>query len=342
MQFSIREIAHLLNGEIEGNDEIMIRDMGTLERATEGCISFLSNPKYEQYIYDTAASAVIVSRDFSPSQTLKTTLIRVDDPYVGFSQLLEEYDRLVSFRKEGVEDPSWIGEGSVTGDKVYRGAFSYIGNRVKIGDNVKIYPHVYIGDSVTIGDNSIIYSGAKIYDRVVIGNNCQIHAGAVVGSDGFGYAPQKDGTYKKIPQLGNVILKDNVDIGANTTVDRATLESTVINAGVKLDNLIQVAHNVVIGENTVIAAQTGISGSTSIGKNCIIAGQSGIVGHISLADKMTVAAQSGVTKTFNKQGETILGSPAFEISASRKSHAIFRKLPDLVERVRKLEERIAN
>jgi UDP-3-O-[3-hydroxymyristoyl] glucosamine N-acyltransferase len=265
----------------------------------------------------------------------------VDDPYSGFSSLLDEYDRILSFQKEGVEDPSWVGENTVTGENIYRGAFSYIGKNVTIGDNVKIYPHVYIGDSVTIGDNTLIYSGAKIYDRVVIGSNCQIHAGAVIGSDGFGYAPQKDGTYKKIPQLGNVILKDNVDIGANTTIDRATMESTVIHQGVKLDNLIQVAHNVEIGENTVIAAQTGISGSTTIGKNCIIAGQAGIVGHISLADKMTIGAQSGVTKTFNIEGETILGSPAFEISSSRKSYAIFRKLPDLLERVRKLEDKLS-
>ncbi|MBS0000953.1 MAG: UDP-3-O-(3-hydroxymyristoyl)glucosamine N-acyltransferase [Cyclobacteriaceae bacterium] len=340
MQFSIREIAHLLNGEIEGNDEIMIKDMGTLERATEGCISFLSNPKYEQYIYKTGASAVIVSRDFKPAEKLKTTLIRVDDPYLSFSILLAEYDRIISFQKEGVEDPCWLGENSIIGEKIYRGAFSYIGKNVTIGNNVKIYPHVYVGDSVTIGDNTLIYSGVKIYDRVVIGNNCQIHAGAVIGSDGFGYAPQKDGTYKKIPQLGNVILKDNVDIGANTTIDRATLESTVIREGVKLDNLVQVAHNVEIGENTVIAAQTGISGSTAIGKNCIIAGQVGIVGHISLADKMTIGAQSGVTKAFEKEGATILGSPAFEIATSRKSYAIFRKLPDLVERVRKLEDKI--
>jgi UDP-3-O-[3-hydroxymyristoyl] glucosamine N-acyltransferase len=342
MQFSIREIAQLLSGEIEGNDEILIRDMGTLEGATEGCISFLSNPKYEQYLYHTKASAVIVSRDFRPAQKLETTLIRVDDPYLGFSSLLEEYDRIISFQKEGVEEPSWMGENSVIGEKVYRGAFSYIGNNVTIGENVKIFPHVYIGDSVTIGDSSLIYSGAKIYDRVVIGKNCQVHAGAVIGSDGFGYAPQKDGTYKKIPQLGNVILMDNVDIGANTTIDRATLESTVIHEGVKLDNLIQVAHNVVIGENTVIAAQTGISGSSTIGKNSIIAGQVGIVGHISLADKLTIGAQSGVTKAFLKEGETILGSPAFEIATSRKSYAIFRKLPDLLERVRKLEDKLSN
>ncbi len=339
MQFSIREIARLLNGTIEGNDELMIKDMGTLEGAGEGCISFFSNPKYEHQIYTTKASAVIVGRDFNPSEAVSATMIRVDDPYVSFSILLDEYDKILSFQKEGAENPCFLGENSAVGEHVYRGAFSYIGKNVTIGDHVKIYPHVYIGDSVVIGDHTILYSGVKIYDRVVIGKYCQIHAGAVIGSDGFGYAPQKDGTYKKIPQLGNVIIEDHVDIGANTTIDRATLESTIIRKGVKLDNLIQVAHNVMIGENTVAAAQTGVSGSTTIGKNCIIAGQSGIVGHIKLADKMTIAAQSGVTKTFEKEGETILGSPAFEIHACRKSYAIFRKLPDLVERVRKLEEK---
>jgi len=339
MQFSIRDIAHLLNGEIEGNDRLIINHIGTLEGAREGSISFLSNPKYESYIYSTRASAVIVQRDFKPSDSLNITLIRVDDPYLGFSLLLEEYDKIISYQKMGIEEPSFLGKESTYGKNVYLGAFSYIGNNVTIGDNVKIYPHTFIGDSVTIGDSTIIYSGAKIYDRVIIGNNCQIHAGAVIGSDGFGYAPQKNGSYKKIPQLGNVIIEDNVDIGANTTIDCATLESTIIRKGVKLDNLIQVAHNVMIGENTVAAAQSGISGSTVIGKNCIIAGQAGIVGHIQLADKMTIAAQSGVTKSFLKEGETILGSPAYEISGYRRSYAIFRKLPDLVDRLRKLEEK---
>jgi UDP-3-O-[3-hydroxymyristoyl] glucosamine N-acyltransferase len=342
MQFSIRDIAHLLKGEIDGNDNIIINHIGTLEGASEGSISFLSNPKYENHIYTTKASAVIVSRDFKPSDSLNTTLIRVDDPYVGFSVLLEEYDKIISFEKKGVENPSFQGQNFIYGKNVYLGAFSYIGKDVTIGDNVKIYPHVFIGDSVKIGDNTIIHSGVKIYERVIIGNYCQIHAGAVIGSDGFGYAPQKDGSYKKIPQLGNVIIEDHVDIGANTTVDRATLESTIIRKGVKLDNLIQVAHNVEIGNNTVAAAQSGISGSTMIGKNCIIAGQAGIVGHIQLADKMTIAAQSGVTKSFLNEGDTILGSPAFEISAYRKSYTIFRKLPDLVSRVRKLEDKYIN
>jgi UDP-3-O-[3-hydroxymyristoyl] glucosamine N-acyltransferase len=339
MQFSIREIAHLLNGEIEGDDELMINQMSTLESASEGSISFLSNPKYEPLIYTTRASAVIVNRNFKPAKSVDTTLIRVEDPYVSFSNLLDEYDKLLSYQKVGVEDPSFVGEKTKIGKDIYRGAFSYIGKEVIIGDHVKIYPHVYVGDSVVIGDHTILYSGVKIYDRTMIGRYCQIHAGAVIGSDGFGYAPQKDGTYKKIPQLGKVIIEDHVDIGANTTIDRATLESTVIHMGVKLDNLIQVAHNVTIGENTVAAAQTGVSGSTTIGKNCIIAGQTGIVGHIKLADRMTIAAQSGVTKTYEKEGETLLGSPAFEISAYRKSYAIFRKLPDLVERVRSLEEK---
>jgi len=342
MQFSIRDIAHLLNGEIEGRDDLIINNLGTIDGAKEGSISFLSNPKYENSVYSTNASVIIVSKDFKPVKPLQTTLIRVDDPYTSFSLLLDEYNKIITYEKEGVEEPSFLGENSLCGEKVYRGAFSYIGNNVTIGKNVKLYPHVYIGDEVTIGDNTILHSGVKVYSKTIIGSYCQIHSGAIIGSDGFGYAPQKDGSYKKIPQLGNVIIQDHVDIGANTVIDCATLESTIIKKGVKLDNLIQVAHNVIIDENTVAAAQTGISGSTTIGKNCIIAGQVGIVGHLEIGDKVTIGAQSGVTKSFLKEGETILGTPAFEINGSRKSYAIFRRLPDLLERIRILEEKYMN
>ncbi len=342
MKFSVKEIAHLLNGEIEGDQGIIIDKTSTLENAGSGSISFLANPKYENLIYSTGASAVIVRKDFKPSKPLNTTLIRVADPYVSFSVLLDEYNKLITQQKSGVEDPSYIGKNTRTGKNIYRGAFSYIGRKVIIGDNVKIFPHAYIGDEVEIGNNTIIYAGVKIYDKVMIGNNCQIHAGAVIGSDGFGYAPQEDGSYKKIPQLGNVIIEDNVEIGANTTIDRATLESTFIGKGAKLDNLVMIAHNVNIGENTAIAAQSGVSGSTTIGKNCIIAGQAGIVGHIKLADRMTIGAQSGVAKSFNTPGETILGSPALNIGNMRRSYTIIKKLPELQERLNTLEKTIKN
>ena len=271
MKFPIVEIASLLHGQIVGNDNIIIDNLGTLEDATEGSISFLSNLKYENLIYTTKASAVIVKNDFEPSKELSTTLIKVDDPYSSFAALLEEYDKIISYQKKGIEKPSYLGKNCSIGKGVYRGAFSYIGDNVTIGNNVKIYPQVHIGDNVEIKDNCIFHPGVRILHGVKIGNNCHFHAGAVVGSDGFGYAPQKDDTYKKIPQLGTIIIEDNVDIGANTVIDRATLAATIIKSGVKIDNLVQVAHNVVIGENTVIAGQVGVAGSTKLGKNCIIA-----------------------------------------------------------------------
>ncbi len=339
MEFSIRDIAHLLKGEIDGDEDLLIDKPGTLDNAGKGSLSFLSNPKYSNQLYTTSATAVLVSRDFKPDKEVKTTLIRVEDPYLGFSLFLDEYARLTSYQKEGIEDPSHIGNNSTCGEKIYRGAFSYIGDDVKIGNNVKIFPHVYIGDNVLIGDNTILHPGVKIYNGVIIASHCQIHAGAVVGSDGFGYVPHKDGSYKKIPQVGNVILEDHVEIGANTTIDRATLESTIIKKGVKLDNLVQVAHNVSIGENTAMAAQAGIAGSTVIGKNCIIAGQAAIIGHISIPDRTTIGAQSGVTRPPAGEGEILLGSPAFDLVGCRKSYAIFKKLPELRERLIALEKK---
>jgi len=342
MKFPIQQIADLLQGEIVGDSTIVVENLSSIENAKKGCISFLSNPKYENYIYETKASAVIVKEDFQPAKALKTTLIKVKDPYLAFSILLEEYDKIMSYLKVGVEEPSFIGEGSKTGEQIYRGAFSYIGEHVHIGNNVKIYPHVYIGDDVKIGDNTILYSGVKIYSNTQIGNNCHIHAGAVIGSDGFGYAPQKDGTYKKIPQLGNVILEDNVDIGANTVLDCATLESTIIRSGAKLDNLIQIAHNVTIGKNTVIAGQAGISGSTKIGNNCVLAGQVGIAGHLEIADKVTIGAQAGITKTIPLEGQILLGSPAIPVGDFRRVITVFKKLPELQDKILKLEERVKN
>jgi UDP-3-O-[3-hydroxymyristoyl] glucosamine N-acyltransferase len=342
MKFPIQKIASLLQGEIVGKSDIIIDNLSTLENATDGCISFLSNPKYESYIYDTKASAVIVKDNFEPAKKLNTILIKVKDPYLSFSVLLDEYDKLVSYQKTGIEEPSYIGRGSSVGNEIYRGAFSYIGEQVRIGQNVKIYPHVYIGDGVQIGDNSILHAGVKVYPNAKIGNNCLILAGAIIGSDGFGFAPQKDGTYKKIPQLGNVILEDNVDIGANTVIDCATLESTVIKNGAKLDNLVQIGHNVTIGENTVIAGQAGISGSTKIGKNCILAGQAGLSGHLEIADKVTIGPQAGVTKSLTNEGQIVLGSPAVPVGDFKRSFVLFKKFPEIHEKILKLEEKVQN
>ncbi|HXA02092.1 MAG TPA: UDP-3-O-(3-hydroxymyristoyl)glucosamine N-acyltransferase [Cytophagaceae bacterium] len=342
MEFTTQQIAFLIGGEIKGDQGAKINRLAKIQEAEAGSIAFLSNPKYENFIYSTDASAVIVGKDFVPKEELKTTLILVDDPYSSFSTLLEEYHRVISFQKSGVENPCFIGDNSSCGENIYRAAFSYIGTNTKIGKNVKIYPHVYIGDNVTIGDNTILYAGVKIYSDTIIGSYCTFQSGCVIGSDGFGFAPQTDGTYKTIPQVGNVIIENHVDIGANTVIDCATMGSTIIHEGVKLDNLIQIAHNVEIGRNTVIAAQSGVSGSTKIGDNCMIGGQVGIVGHIILADKTSIGAQSGVGKSINEKGTSIQGSPAFDYKKNLKSHAIFRKLPELQKRIEELEEKIIN
>lgn len=339
MEFSVNQIAQLINGEVSGDGDKKINKLDKIQEATEGSIAFLANPKYESYLYNTKASAVIVNKDLKLRQTVTPALIRVDDAYLSFTKLLEEYQRIINFQKTGVETPSYIGENSVTGENIYRGAFSYIGNNVKIGKNVKIYPHVYIGDNVSIGNNTIIYSGAKIYQDCRIGNNCVLHSGAVIGSDGFGFAPMPDGTYKTIPQLGNVIIEDNVDIGANTVVDRATLGATMIHEGVKLDNLIQIAHNVTVGKNTVIASQTGISGSSSVGENCMIGGQVGIAGHLNIPDKTSIGAKSGIMSNVKEEGKVLLGYIALDKGDFLKSYAIFRKLPDLNQRINELEKK---
>ncbi len=342
MQFQIREIAHLLQGEIVGNADAKIDTLSKIQEAEEGSLAFLSNPKYESFLYSTKATAVLVKKEFNPSKSFNTTLIKVDDPYVSFSILLDEYYKVLGFQKSGIEDPSYIGKDSVYGENIYRGAFSYIGDHVKIGKGVKIYPQVYIGDNVTIGNETIIRAGVKIYEDTIIGSNCLLHSGCVIGSDGFGFAPQKDGTYKKIPQVGNVIIEDNVEIGSNTVIDCATMGSTIIHKGVKLDNLIQVAHNVEIGENTVIAGQTAIAGSAKVGKNCVIAGMVGIVGHIEIGDKITVGGRSSVTKSWKKEGTILLGSPAVEHEEAMKSYVLVKKLPDLQNRIRDLERKILN
>jgi len=342
MKFTIDQIASMLGGEVDGSGSVEVFSIAKIQEAKAGDITFLANPKYEEHIYATHASAVIVSEAFHPKKTLTTNLIRVKDPYSSFSVLLEEYHKLISFAKSGVEEPAFIGSESAVGDDVYRGAFSYIGQHVKIGNNVKLYPHVFIGDNVIIGDNTIIYSGAKLYENCTIGNNCVIHAGAVIGSDGFGFAPQDDGSYKAIPQIGNVILEDEVSIGANTTIDCATMGSTIIRKGTKLDNLIQIAHNVEIGSNTVVAAQSGISGSSKVGSNCVIAGQVGIIGHIEIGDKVTIGAQSGVMRSIPEEGAVKLGSPVQNRGDFLKSYAVYRKLPELDKRIKQLEEKILN
>ncbi len=342
MEFTIQQIAAMLGGQIKGNGQAKINMLAKIQDAKPGQIAFLSNPKYEQYIYSTQASAVIVKKDFSPKKELETTLILVDDPYSSFTALLEEYHKMISFQKVGVEEPCYIGSGSTCGSNVYRGAFSYIGSNVKIGDNVKIHPNTFVGDNCVIGNNTILHAGAKLYADSKVGSNCVIHAGSVVGSDGFGFAPQPDGTYKTIPQLGNVILEDNVVIGANTVIDCATLfgDSTIIRKGVKLDNLIQIAHNVEIGKNTVMAAQSGVSGSTKVGENCIIAGQVGIAGHLVIANKTGIGAQAGISKSVEEEGEKIMGSPAYDVKDYYKSYAVFKKLPELNQRLRELEEKV--
>ncbi len=344
MQFTIRQIASLIGAEIEGDDSQPIHMLAKIQDAKPGQISFLSNPKYENFIYTTRASAVIVSKNFEPKENIPTTLLRVGDPYSSFTTLLEEYHKLISFQRTGVEEPSFIGENSTTGENIYRGAFSYIGKNVTIGNDVKIYPHSYIGDNVNIGNSAIIHSGVKIYEGTKIGDNCIFHAGCVIGSDGFGFAPQEDGSYRSIPQMGHVIIGNHVVVGSNTVIDCATMygDATRIGDGVKLDNLIQIAHNVEIGDNTVIAAQTGISGSTKIGKRSTIAGQVGIAGHLEFGDNTRMAAKSGLMKSTPEGNIDLMGAPAMPIKDYLRAYAVFRKLPDLNLRLKELEEKVIN
>lgn len=339
MEFTVGQITELLGGSVEGNSGDKIRTLAKIEEADVGALAFLSNLKYEHFLYKTKATAVIVAQDLVLKETVSTTLIRVEDPYSSFTRLLEEYQKALAAAKTGTEEPAFIGQNSTIGGNIYRGAFSYIGSNCKIGQHVKIYPQAYIGDHVQIGDYTTIQAGARIYPNTIIGNNCIIHAGAVIGSPGFGFAPQKDGTYRDIPQTGNVILEDNVNIGANTTIDCATLGSTIIKAGTKIDNLVQIAHNVEIGKHTVIASQTGISGSSKIGDHCVIAGQVGIVGHISIANKTTIGAQSGVSKSIADTGTIIQGSPAFDYKQNLRAIAVFRKLPELQKQLDELKEK---
>ncbi len=336
MKFKIAEIAKLLNGVVEGDGEATVDDVCKIEEGRQGKLTFLANPKYTHYIYETKATAVIVSNDFIPEKPITTNLIRVENPYACFGKLLEIYNSIYQDKK-GISPQAFIHSSSTAGENCYIGEFAYIGENVTLGKGVKIYPQVYVGDNVTIGDNTVLYAGVKIYPKNIIGNNCILHAGSVIGADGFGFAPSSGNIQEKIMQIGNVIIEDNVEIGANTTIDRATLGSTVIERGAKIDNLCQIAHNVVIGENTVMAAQCGVSGSTKIGKNCMIAGQVGFAGHLQIGDKTLIGAQSGITNNV-KGNQTILGSPAMDVSNMRKSYVYIRKLPEIVARIDKLEK----
>ncbi|WP_026725817.1 UDP-3-O-(3-hydroxymyristoyl)glucosamine N-acyltransferase [Flavobacterium sasangense] len=338
MKFTAAQIAGILEGEVVGNPEAEVFKLSKIEEGTEGSLTFLANPKYTNYIYSTQATVTIVNNTFEPEQEIKTTLIKVDDAYKSFSKLLEYYNQ-VKLMKSGIEQPSVISDGVTYGSDLYLGSFCYVGKNVTIGKNVKIYPNSFIGDNVTIGDDCVFFAGVRIYSETVIGNRCTIHSGTIIGSDGFGFAPQEDGTYSKVPQIGNVIIEDDVEIGACTTVDRATLGSTIIRKGVKLDNHIQVAHNVEIGENTVIAAQTGIAGTTKIGKNCLIGGQVGFAGHLVIGDGVKIQAQSGIGKNL-EAGEVVQGSPAFNYGDFAKSFVHFRNLPKIVTDIEELKNKI--
>ncbi|MEO0507358.1 MAG: UDP-3-O-(3-hydroxymyristoyl)glucosamine N-acyltransferase [Bacteroidota bacterium] len=338
MKFTATQIAGILEGEVDGNPEIAVHKLSKIEEGEQGSLTFLANPKYTSFIYSTKASITIVNKDFVPEQQLSTTLIKVEDAYKSFSKLLEYYNQVKS-NKVGVEQPSFVSETASYGDGFYLGAFSYLSDNVKIGNNVKIYPNVYIGENVTIADNVVVFAGAKIYSDSIIGRECVIHSGVIIGADGFGFTPNEKGEYSKVPQTGNVILEDYVDVGAGTTIDRATLGSTILRKGVKLDNQIQIAHNVEIGEHTAIAAQTGIAGSTKIGKHCLIGGQVGIVGHITIGDRVRIQAQSGIGRNV-KSDEVLQGSPALNYGDYNKSYVHFKNLPKLASTINNIEKKL--
>lgn len=339
MQLTANQIALLLNGTVEGNPDVPVNQLAKIEDASPGSLTFLANPKYEQFLYTTEASIVIINDDLVVSQPLDTTLIRVKDAYSAFSILLEQYNT-IKLDKKGIEEMSFVHPTANVGKNVYIGAFAYIGPNVTIGDNSKIYPHVYLGDDVKIGNNSTLFSGVKVYFDCLIGNNVTIHSSTIIGSDGFGFAPQKDGSFNKVSQIGNVIIEDNVEIGSNTCIDRATLGSTILRKGVKLDNLIQIAHNVEIGENAVVAAQTGISGSSKIGESCIIGGQVGVVGHISIAKGSNIGAKSGVNNSIKEENKNWNGVPLTNYRDSLKIQVLMMRLPEMYKKIEELEKQL--
>lgn len=336
MKFTAHQIANLLDGEIVGDENAEVFSLSKIEEGKRGSLTFLSNPKYTPFIYSTDATITIVNNDFVAEKEINTTLIKVDNAYAAFSTLLEHYNNIKN-NKIGVESPVSIAESAIIGDDVYVGAFTSIGENVRIGNNVKIYPNCFIGDNVTIGDHTTIFAGTKIYSDCSIGSYCNIDASVILGADGFGFSSDENGVYSKVPQIGNVIIEDHVDIGASTTIDRATLGSTIIKKGVKLDNQIQIAHNVVIGEHTVIAAQTGIAGSTKIGKHCQIGGQVGIVGHITIGNHVKIQAQSGIAKSI-ADNEMLQGTPAFGYGDYYKSYVHFKNLPQLAKDIEGLKK----
>ena len=341
MEFTAIQIAEFLNGQVDGDPGVIISDVSKIEDGKEGTLAFLANPKYEKYLYDTRASIVLVNKNFQPTGKVSCTLIRVDDAYQAIASLLQLREQLKPV-PEGIEKNVAIDPAARIGTGVYIGHFAVISAGVVIGNKVQIHSQVYIGENVIIGNNTILHPGVKVYNDCRIGENCTIHAGVVIGSDGFGFAPQSDKNYKKIPQVGNVVLEDNVEVGSNTTIDRAMMGSTIIRKGVKLDNLIQIAHNVEIGANTVIAAQTGVAGSTKVGRGCMIGGQVGIVGHLTIADGVKIAAQSGIGVNINEENEIVQGSPAFQYGKYQRSYVLYKKLPELYRQVSKLESELGN
>jgi UDP-3-O-[3-hydroxymyristoyl] glucosamine N-acyltransferase len=338
MQFSAAQIAMLINGKVEGEASATVDSFGKIEEAKQNQLAFLANPKYEEFLYTTGASVIIINETQELKQPVQATLIRVPNAYTAFANLLHKYQEIVTQQLNGVQEPSFIHSSATLGENVFIGAFTYVSQGAQIGNNVKLFPMVFLGNNVKVDDNTILLPGVKIYNDCVIGKNVTIHAGSVIGGDGFGFAPQADGTYKKVPQIGNVVIEDFVEIGANATIDRATIGSTIIHTGAKLDNLIQIAHNVEVGNNTVIAAQAGVSGSTKIGNNVQIGGQAGIVGHIQIADGTRINAQSGVSKSVKIPNSAITGSPAFEYTSALRSQAVSRNLPELEKRVAELEK----
>lgn len=342
MEFSAEQIAHLLNGTVEGDKDTLVNNLSKIEEGMPKTLSFLANPKYTPFIYTTDASIVIVNNSLVLDKPIKSscTLIRVENAYESFAKLLEMYNQVKGV-KTGIEQPSFIHPTAHIGTDCYVGAFAYIGQNAKIGNNVKIYPNVYIGDNCIVGDQTVLFPGVKIYHECKIGASCTIHSNSVIGSDGFGFAPNNHGeAFAKVPQIGNVILEDHVEVGSNSSIDRATMGSTILRKGVKLDNLVQIAHNVEVGENTVIAGLTGIAGSTKIGKNCMIAAQVGIVGHIKIADGVKIAGQSGIGNSIEKEGEVVQGSPAFSIGDYKRSYVLFRSLPKLNDKINELTKKL--
>jgi len=337
MKFPASQIALIVNGKIEGSPDTTVSSFGKIEEAIEGQLTFFANPKYEEFLYSTKASVIIINEAYEIKHPVSAVLIRVPDAYTAFATLLSKYQEIMQQQLTGIQQPVYLAKSATYGSNVFIGAFAYLGENVKVGNNSKIYPNAYIGDNVSIGDNTVIHPGVKIYHDCKVGNQVTIHAGTVIGSDGFGFAPQTDGSFQKVPQIGNVIIEDNVEIGANTTIDRATIGSTIIKSGAKLDNLIQIAHNVEVGNFTVIAAQTGISGSTKIGKGVMIGGQAGLAGHIQVADGSKINAQAGLGKSLKTPGTAVTGSPAYDYNQAIRSQAIARNLPEMEKRIKELE-----